>query len=247
MNLNPQKRRGFTLIEMLIVIAIIGLLAALLLPALARGKSSAQSAACKSNLRQIGIALICYVHEEEFFPPDRQDDPGLLAIYGWPAHLLPNLSSNTTVFRCPATGTEIEWSKAPNGPQAFPFNVTAYSRFSYGYNFMGVGGGWLGLGSAGQFRLPASKVAVPSEMIAIGDSNGDGIADGDIEFRKPPSLLLPLTPLGNRHRGGANVVFCDGHVEWAPQRKWIERKDEVARRWNNDNQPHPELWRGNKF
>jgi prepilin-type processing-associated H-X9-DG protein len=81
-------------------------------------------------------------------------------------------------------------------------------------------------------------------MIAIGDSDGNGVADGDITFHRVPTPSGPQAsfPPGNRHKSGANIVFCDGHVEWAKQSKWIERTDEAARRWNNDNQPHRELW-----
>ncbi len=60
-NANSRGDHGFTLVELLVVIAVIAILAALLLPALAKAKASAQSAACKSNLRQLGIALTIYL------------------------------------------------------------------------------------------------------------------------------------------------------------------------------------------
>jgi prepilin-type N-terminal cleavage/methylation domain-containing protein len=62
------KSRGFTLIELLVVIAIIAILASLLLPTLAQSKEEARRAKCKSNLRQLGIALILYCQDNEETP-----------------------------------------------------------------------------------------------------------------------------------------------------------------------------------
>lgn len=244
-----DRRWGFTLVELLVVIAIIGLLVALLLPALSQGKEKARSTVCKSNLRQISIALINFTDENEHFPADSYLNTTIspFITYGWPAHLLPYTSSNATVFRCPSTGSQFEWptNKSSKG-YPFPFNIdTGNTPFSYGYNHWAVANiGGYGLGGAPGSEVPAAKVLRPADMIAFGDSNGDGFWDADISFHRLAMLggPQPLAPPGTRHKSGANVVFCDGHVEWARQSKWIERTDATAKRWNNDNQPHRPLW-----
>jgi prepilin-type N-terminal cleavage/methylation domain-containing protein len=64
-----RHRRAFTLIELLVVIAILALLAALILPVLAQVRESARQTACRSNLRQIGLALDLYRQDYNGFPP----------------------------------------------------------------------------------------------------------------------------------------------------------------------------------
>lgn len=84
--MKPQKtRKGFTLIELLVVIAIIAILVALLLPAVQQAREAARRAQCKSNLKQIGIALHNYHDVFSTLPNGTTStDRGHWGISWWP-------------------------------------------------------------------------------------------------------------------------------------------------------------------
>ena len=89
-----RHRSGFTLIELMVVIAIIGILMAMLLSALSRAQEAGRRAACVSNLRQLAIALKAFSSEnKERFPDDFSE-------------LFPDYLTEMELLVCPSTGND---------------------------------------------------------------------------------------------------------------------------------------------
>lgn len=91
-----NKRSGFTLIELTVVIGIMVVLMALLLPAVQRVREAANALICKSNLRQIGIALHSYHTAKRMFPPgcSYENKPGTMKHASWSLLLSPYLEAD---------------------------------------------------------------------------------------------------------------------------------------------------------
>jgi prepilin-type N-terminal cleavage/methylation domain-containing protein/prepilin-type processing-associated H-X9-DG protein len=119
-----MRRTAFTLIEMLVVIGIIAILAALIYPALGTAKASAKTSSCLNNLRQIAFALQMYVNDDAGIMPTLQNrastnDPSPALDTVLPA----DAGNNQNMFGCPAdnaqlfqtTGTSYYWNFTVNG------------------------------------------------------------------------------------------------------------------------------------
>src|SRR5688500_10138486 len=106
-------RRGFSLVELLVVVGIIGILVGLLMPALTRARAQAKSVQCQSNLRQIGVSLLMYVnHSRGWLYPVGPPDPTKLNYpmtlgaqlprdQRWPVYVFHPPVWNPPVMLCP--------------------------------------------------------------------------------------------------------------------------------------------------
>ncbi len=107
-----DRRRAFTLVELLVVMAIIGALVALLLPAVQAARASARAAACKNSLRQIGLAILQFCdHNHGELPEwwhaqhDVNDKGGK---YSWIYTLAPHLESVDAIRICTDDEKDVE-------------------------------------------------------------------------------------------------------------------------------------------
>ncbi len=263
-----RRSIGFTLIELLVVIAIIAILASLLLPALSQAKSKAVSAKCKSNLRQISVAMRIYVDDCGAYPYCQPILELTSPFIPWTetmraAGVVSEHDIQTLVCPAKRQGEYLNLfiGMGPNGTIDFasiPTNI-----LSYGYNVSGANPGNLGLGGSAVrqggsiIKQPTreSEVKAPSDMMA----NGDALFAQMNTFVVPNTYYLArsmsLTMFGpseikdsiqkmkkaaeTMHNGRCNIVFCDGHVE-APALKalFLDKDPAVLRRWNKDNEPH---------
>ncbi|HTM55181.1 MAG TPA: DUF1559 domain-containing protein [Pirellulales bacterium] len=87
-------RCGFTLVELMVVIGILGVLAALLLPAVQQARESARRSECANHLRQIGVGLLAYHDSLGAFPPGCIEPNGRR--YAWSTMLLPQIEERAT-------------------------------------------------------------------------------------------------------------------------------------------------------
>jgi prepilin-type N-terminal cleavage/methylation domain-containing protein/prepilin-type processing-associated H-X9-DG protein len=228
------RSRAFTLLELLVVVAVIGILASLLLPALTKAKGRGQSIYCLNNLKQLNLGWLMYAHDNGdrlAYNVGATELQQLLAqrqTYNWADSLLnweldannTNLALNTDaglgqyvsrnaqVYKCPADHVLSSIQRKAGWP--------GRSR-SISLNAM--------VGDAGEFTRSGANVnnpdyrqffklgdiANPSGIFTFIEEHPDSINDGYFlnKISYPGWTDLPAS----YHNGSANLAFSDGHTE----------------------------------
>ena len=190
---------GFTLVELLVVITIIGLLAGLSLGALARVRASADQGACVGHLQQIGAASLSYVSDN-----DGQFPINAAANFGYVPLILPYLGGTKTKTKC-LTCPADKYTTDPTKPGVYP---SPYGGISYAQN------GYLG-GTNSYLALQyMSRVTYPSATALTMDFEEHWtVVESTVAGNQGPPRIAVLK---KRHKEFVNVGYCDGHVGRMP-------------------------------
>lgn len=188
-------RRGgaaaYSLTELIVVIAVVGLLLAILIPVIASFRTNSETARCAANLRQIGNASHLYIseHEGRLFPDKFFYYPQVLGNY----LDLPQKTQQDTVFTCPAL------KRLVNGE----FATSSWHNRTYSIN------NYI-LPTTGTTGRHIDEIQEPARMILLAD--GVAVYPGfsntitPAQARDTTSTLYP-------HQSLNHALFVDGHVD----------------------------------
>lgn len=231
---SDKTRGGFTLVELLVVVAVVAVMAGLLVPALLRARATATGMACLNHQRQLGLAWLLYAGDfqetlpQNFGESDTRRTVADSRFLNWANNVLnwelDPLNTNTAalvagglgpyargaveIFRCPSDRVLSDLQRGAG----WKLRVRSISM-----NAM--------VGDAGEFTSSGrnvnnpyhrqffrqSQIPEPARIFVFIEEHPDSVNDG--YFLNKPAGYEWIDLPASWHNGGANLVFADGHAE----------------------------------
>lgn len=215
------SQRGFTLVELLVVISIIALLVSILLPTLSAARDAARQTLCKSRMRQLLIGIQMYAHDHESTAPPAFVTFGTLNWKGttrtnvtvpwwsevFAGHYFGNEHIGSTAYSSSQQTSSTEVSYCPAQPSDLVLNEpTHFRNMGIGYNT--VPNNEFSRDTAEDIVPYTEGFVAPSRTLVLTDTYKNGF-----------TTLVRFTgstasdPITYRHSDAVNTAFADGHVD----------------------------------
>ncbi|MGD0650820.1 MAG: type II secretion system protein [Verrucomicrobiia bacterium] len=212
---NSRRFYAFTLIEMLTVVAIIGILAGLLLPALNSAREKGRRIACASDLHQIGIALLSFAGDHQNHIPSVANNANDPPTNNWYNALIDGGYITPKVFQCPDDRRVAAPGATPRSYAIVIANSNPDTEF------------WIAGSRLTCPWLTNSSVAVVGEYYQVEGVNPIIESDGGNYIRSPSASIRPSSKHVSGNPVAGNYLFLDGHVEWVERPDFEPKRSEM--------------------
>ena len=204
-----EHQPGFSLVELLVAIAIIAVLAALAIPAIAGAQERSHSVACLGQMRQIGSAVLLYAQDNQGRFPRSGHSAGPNHEPGWAASIAPYLGAHAAdataewinrEFRCPCK----------TGPGTYSYGMNVFFEVGQGDSYLGRPATW-------RCSMQGPGPARTSLLAETRSGSGGAMTADHFMCHQWSSLTAVKNAVAHdRHSGKSNFLFVDGHVETLP-------------------------------
>jgi prepilin-type N-terminal cleavage/methylation domain-containing protein len=232
--------RGFTLIELLVVISIVGVLIALLLPAVQAAREAGRRVSCQSNLKQIGLAVHQYAEAHKHLPPPKLGDQNTTPMGSTFVILLPYLEESNRFSQYDQTKPAGDAANLPitskpidvytcasmRLPRVMP-ETACGEKFAYGSYIISTRTDYFNFGKLdGAFANPSADYSLGFQHFTDGTTNT--LLVGETNFSMDGWLWSGCEGFDGSPKGG-NFAWADGYWIWA----WGHMADSKPSVYNN--------------